>query len=80
MGYNRTKCRAQLLLEVGIRRGETPRQVARSADVTLTMARNFEAPHAVTGVSEGLVAGLEPGKISVEMSTIGPEANRRLAT
>ncbi len=80
MGYNRTKGRARLLLEVGIRWGETPRQVARWVDVTLTMVGNSEAPHALTGVPEGLLAGLETGKFSVGMSTVSPEASRRLAT
>ena len=80
MGYNSTKCRVQLLLEVGIRWRETPRQVARWADVTLSMLRNSEAPHALTGVPEGQLAGLEPGKSSMDMSTVSPEANRRLAT
>ncbi len=79
MGYNRTKGRARLLLEVGIRWGETPRQVARWVDVTLTMVGNSEAPHALTWVSEGLLAGLEPGKFYMDMSTVSPEASQRLA-
>ncbi len=58
MGYNSTRYRAELLLKLGMRWGNSPRQVARWADVTSTMARNSEAPHAVTGVPEGLLAGL----------------------
>ncbi len=79
MRYNSTKCRAQLMVEVGIRWGETPRQVARWVDVTLTMVGNSEAPHALTGVPEGLLAGLEPGKFYMDMSTVSPEASQRLA-
>ena len=79
MGYNRTESRAQWLLRLGMRWGDTPRQVAQWADVTLTMVRDTEALHAVTGGPDGLMAGLGPGKFYVDMSTVSPEASRRLA-
>ena len=80
MGYNRTKSRAQWLLELGMRWGDTPREVAQWADVTLSMVRDTEALLAVTGGPEGLLAGLGPGKFYVDMSTVSPEVCRLLAT
>ncbi len=78
-GFNRTKSRAQWLLEQGMRWGENPREVARSADVTTTMVKATEALLAVAGGPEGLLAGLGPGKLFLDMSTVSPLASQRLA-
>ena len=79
MGYNRTRSRAQWLIELGMRWGDTPREVANFADVTLSMVRDTEALRAVTGGPDGLFAGLAAGKFYVDMSTVSPEASRQLA-
>ena len=78
-GYNRTKSRAQWLLDLGMTWGDTPRAVAQSADVTLSMVRDTEALHAVTGGPDGLLAGLGPGKYYVDMSTVSPAASNQIA-
>ena len=78
-GYNRTKSRAQWLLELGMLWGNTPRGVAQAADVTLSMVRDTEALLAVTGGPDGLIAGLGPGKYYIDMSTVSPAASKQLA-
>ena len=78
-GYNRTKSKAQPLLDAGMRWGETPRAVAEAADVTFSMLTDTAALHAVAGGPDGIVAGLGPGKIYVDMSTVSPSASRALA-
>ena len=78
-GYNRTKSRAQWLLDLGMAWGDTPRAVAQSADVTLSMVRDTEALHAVTGGPDGVLAGLGPGKFYIDMSTVSPAASRQIA-
>ena len=78
-GFNRTKSRAQWLLELGMLWGETPRDVAQAADVTMTMVRDTEALQAVAGGPDGLLAGLGPGKLFLDMSTVSPSASQRLA-
>ncbi|MBO0796780.1 MAG: NAD(P)-binding domain-containing protein, partial [Ktedonobacteraceae bacterium] len=42
-GYNRTRSKAQPLLDAGMRWGETPRQVAETADITFSMVSNSNA-------------------------------------
>ncbi len=79
MGYNRTKSRAQWLIDLGMQWGDTPREVAHIADVTLSMVRDTDALQAVTGGPDGLLAGLGPGKFYVDMSTVSPEASRQVA-
>lgn len=78
-GYNRTKAKAEWLLDAGMRWGDTPRTVAEAADVTFSMVTNTAAVQAITSGPDGLLAGLAPGKIYVEMSTISPAASRDLA-
>ena len=78
-GYNRTKSKAQWLLDQGMRWGESPRAVAETADVVFTMVTNTGALHEVAGGHDGILAGLQKGKIYIDMSTISPAASKRLA-
>jgi 3-hydroxyisobutyrate dehydrogenase-like beta-hydroxyacid dehydrogenase len=78
-GYNRTKSKAQWLLDAGMKWGDSPQAVAQAVDVVFTMVSNTSALQAVTGGSDGLLAGLRPGAIFVDMSTVSPEVIRSLA-
>ena len=79
VGYNRTRAKAQPLLDSGMTWAETPRAVAEAADVVFTMVRDTPALHAVTEGPDGILAGLGPGKIYVDMSTVSPAASKDLA-
>jgi 3-hydroxyisobutyrate dehydrogenase-like beta-hydroxyacid dehydrogenase len=79
-GYNRTKSKAQWLLDLGMKWADTPRAAAKSSDVVFSMIANNSALRAVTEGNDGVVAGLSAGKIYVEMSTVSPAAIRDLAT
>jgi 3-hydroxyisobutyrate dehydrogenase-like beta-hydroxyacid dehydrogenase len=79
-GYNRTKSKADWLLEAGMLWADSPRAVAEAADVIFTMVSNTKALRAVADGPDGILAGLGPGKIYIEMSTIAPEACRELAS
>ena len=78
-GYNRTKSKAQWLLDAGMKWGNTPRAVAESSDMIFSMVSNTQALEAVTGGAEGILAGLGPGKIYIDMSTVSPAASRQIA-
>jgi 3-hydroxyisobutyrate dehydrogenase-like beta-hydroxyacid dehydrogenase len=78
-GYNRTKSKAQWLLDLGMKWVDTPRAAARAGDVVFTMVSNTAALQAVTGGPDGVLAGLTPGTIHVDMSTVSPAAIRGLA-
>jgi 3-hydroxyisobutyrate dehydrogenase-like beta-hydroxyacid dehydrogenase len=79
VGYNRTRAKAQPLLDAGMAWGETPRAVAEAADVVMTMVTDTNALHAVTEGPKGILAGLGPGNIYVDMSTVSPAASQDLA-
>jgi 3-hydroxyisobutyrate dehydrogenase-like beta-hydroxyacid dehydrogenase len=59
--------------------GETPRAVAQATDVIFSMISDSAALHAITEGPDGLLAGLSPGKIHLDMSTVGPAASRAVA-
>jgi 3-hydroxyisobutyrate dehydrogenase-like beta-hydroxyacid dehydrogenase len=78
-GYNRTRAKAQWLLDAGMKWADTPRAAAEASDVVFSMIANNAALRAVTEGEDGIVAGLSAGKIYIEMSTVSPAAIRELA-
>ncbi len=78
-GYNRTKSKAQWLLDAGMHWADSPREVAETADIVFTMVTNTHALHEVTSGPNGILAGLGPGKTYIDMSTVSPSKSRELA-
>jgi 3-hydroxyisobutyrate dehydrogenase-like beta-hydroxyacid dehydrogenase len=79
IGYNRTKSKAQGLLDAGMQWGESPRAVATAVEIIFSMVTNTEALQAITSGSNGILAGLAPGKVYIDMSTVSPAASREIA-
>ena len=77
--WNRTEDKAEPLLAAGARWADSPREVAESGEIVFTMVTNTAAVRAVTEGSDGILAGLVPGKIFVDMSTASPANTRALA-
>jgi 3-hydroxyisobutyrate dehydrogenase-like beta-hydroxyacid dehydrogenase len=78
-GYNRTRSKAQGLIDRGMQFAETAREVAEASDVCFTMVTNAAALSAVTDGPDGLLEGLSAGKFYIDMSTVSPEVSRALA-
>ncbi len=78
-GYNRTKARAQWLVDAGMHWADSPRAVAEAADVVFTMVTNTTALHEVVHGPDGILAALDANKVLVDMSTVSPAASRHLA-
>ena len=78
-GNNRTRSKAQWLLDAGMRWAETPREVAAASDIVFTMVSNTTALEAVVQGPNGVLAGLRPGEVYVDMSTVSPAKSRELA-
>src|SRR5450432_2997145 len=72
-GYNRTRAKAQWLIDKGMRWAESPRAAAAAADVTFAMVTNAAATASITEGPEGLLAGL--GRASCS-STSAPSTLR----
>jgi 3-hydroxyisobutyrate dehydrogenase-like beta-hydroxyacid dehydrogenase len=78
-GYNRTRAKAQWLLDAGMKWAGTPRAAAQAAPIVISMIANTDALHAVATGSTGILAALSSGKIYIDMSTVSPAASRALA-
>jgi len=78
-GYNRTRAKAESLIQAGMQWKDTPQEVARAADITLSMVTDTRALSSITDAADGILAGLSPGKIYVDMITVSPRLTRELA-
>jgi 3-hydroxyisobutyrate dehydrogenase-like beta-hydroxyacid dehydrogenase len=78
-GYNRTRSKAQWLIDKGMKWADSPRAVATAADVTFAMVTNSAALASVTEGPDGLLAGVGKGKIFLDISTVSPSVSRGLA-
>jgi 3-hydroxyisobutyrate dehydrogenase-like beta-hydroxyacid dehydrogenase len=78
-GYNRTRAKAQWLLDAGMQWGDSPRKVAEMADVTFSMVTNTPALQEVLDGDDGILVGLSPSKVYVDMSTISASTSREIA-
>jgi 3-hydroxyisobutyrate dehydrogenase-like beta-hydroxyacid dehydrogenase len=79
VGWNRTKAKAQSLLDAGIGWAGTPRELAASVDVLFTMLTNTAAIEATADGADGVLAGVRPGTVWADISTIAPDASVALA-
>jgi 3-hydroxyisobutyrate dehydrogenase-like beta-hydroxyacid dehydrogenase len=79
IGYNRTRAKAQWLVEKGMQWADSPRAVASGSDYTFAMVTNAAAIASITEGPDGLLAGLSSGKIFIDMSTVSPTVSRALA-
>jgi 3-hydroxyisobutyrate dehydrogenase-like beta-hydroxyacid dehydrogenase len=78
-GHNRTRAKAEWLIAEGMGWADSPRAVAEAAEVTFSMVTGTAALEAITRGPDGVVAGLGPGKVYVDMSTASPKASQELA-
>ncbi len=71
---------AQPFLDGGAKWAESPRELAESVDVVITCLPSPAASAAVLEADDGVLAGLRPGQIWLEMSTTDEAEIRRLGT
>jgi 3-hydroxyisobutyrate dehydrogenase-like beta-hydroxyacid dehydrogenase len=78
-GFNRTRAKAERLIKAGMHWADSPRSVAAAAEITFSMVTNSPALQAIVEGSNGILAGLEPNKIYVDISTVSPDYSRAVA-
>jgi 3-hydroxyisobutyrate dehydrogenase len=77
--YNRTPAKAEALADrLGAVAVPTPREAASQADVVITMLADEDALLGVCDGATGVLAGLRPGGVLVDMGTTGPTGITRL--
>ncbi len=78
-GYNRTRSKAEWLIDKGMKFADSPRAVCESSDVIISMVTNTKALSDIAEGPNGMLAGLTTGQYWIEMSTVAPAASRELA-
>ena len=78
-GWNRSRDKAEPLIAAGMRWAATPRAVAEASDLVFSIVTDAAAVKAVALGPDGIAAGLRPGGIYIDMSTIEPDASRAIA-
>lgn len=71
--YNRSRERAADLETAGARVAGTPREAVRDAEALISVVSNDAALRGVAEGPDGFLAGLAPGAVVLQMSTVGPE-------
>ena len=78
-GWNRSRDKMQALTSSGMRVGDTPRAVAAVSDIVFAIVTDTPAVHAVALGPDGVIEGLKPGGIFIDMSTISPTDSRAIS-
>src|SRR3972149_2373730 len=78
-GYNRTRSKAQWLIDKGMKFADSPLAVCESSDFIISMVTNTKALSDIAEGPNGMLAGLTAGKCWIELSTVAPAASRELA-
>lgn len=77
--HNRTRERELPLEREGAYRADTPRAAAESADVVITMVSDTPDLEQVVLGENGVIHGMEPGNLLIDMSTVSPAVTRDIA-
>jgi len=77
--YNRTATKATSLRKLGAEVAGSPRDVAESSQVIITVVSDAAAVEAVVVGQDGVLAGAQEGTVVIDMSTVAPDQSRSLA-
>jgi 3-hydroxyisobutyrate dehydrogenase-like beta-hydroxyacid dehydrogenase len=76
--YNRTREKAADVVKAGAKQVNSPKEAASGADIVFTNISDSAALEAVSLGDNGAVAGLKPGAILVDHSTVDPVASSKV--
>ena len=77
--HNRTRQKAAALAERGAVAVDSPREVAERSDIIITMLPDSPDVEQVVTAPDGILEGIRPGALLVDMSTISPVVTRELS-
>jgi 3-hydroxyisobutyrate dehydrogenase-like beta-hydroxyacid dehydrogenase len=80
VGWNRTATKAESLIERGMAWGDTPREVAASAEIVFSVVTDGAAVQSVALGDDGVISGLDTDAVYLDMSTIDPELSRQIGS
>ncbi len=78
-GWNRTAEKGAPLVAQGMRWATSPREAAAHAEIVFSIVTDARAVRAVALGPDGVISGLAPGGVFLDMSTIAPDDSRAMA-
>lgn len=78
--YNRTAARMTEIADSGAIATSSPADLASRCDIVITCVSDTPDVIAVIEGPDGVIAGMRPGTLVIDMSTISPQATTELAT
>lgn len=78
-GWNRTRSKADGLIEQGMAWADTPREVAAASQFVFSMVTDATAVEAIALGDDGVISGLSTDAVFLDMSTIDPQVSREIA-
>ena len=76
--FNRTASRADALRQNGAGWADSPRELAAQSDIVISIIADDAALRAIALGEDGILAGLKPDGIHVDMSTVSPDVTKEL--
>ncbi|MCW2718201.1 NAD(P)-dependent oxidoreductase [Pseudonocardia sp.] len=78
--WNRTSAKTRPLVDQGASAASSPAEAVAGADAAITMVATPQALEQVLFDDDGVLGALTPGQRLIDMSTVGPEMIRSVAT
>lgn len=78
-GWNRTESRAAPLIEAGMQWAASPAAVAAASDIVFSIVTDGNAVKSVALGEQGVLSGIAPGQVYVDMGTIAPDVTREVS-
>lgn len=69
----------EVLVEAGAKAASSPKELAASSDVVITIVPNAAIVKSLLEAEDGILAGVKPGTIIVDMSSVSPVASQEFA-
>jgi 2-hydroxy-3-oxopropionate reductase len=79
VALNRSRGPVDELVAAGAKAGSSPKDVAAQSDVVITMLPDSPDVEQVALAADGIVHGLKPGALWIDMSTIAPATTRSVS-
>jgi 2-hydroxy-3-oxopropionate reductase len=77
--HNRSRSKVDELVKEGAAAANTPREVASSSDIIITMLPNSPDVELVALGANGILEGAKAGQLFIDMSTINPIVSQKIA-
>ncbi len=78
--WNRTASRTEPLAKAGAKVAKSPKEVAEQSDIVIDIVTDSKDVEEVLLGPNGVIHGVKPGTIVIDMSTISPIRTREMAT